>query len=286
MMSNESYTKPQTFHLNKSSSMELATSPRSTIVPAGKSSSIEFPTSHPLMGEEFFHDNHRQHPLAPVSLTDLFTCTGCREYGAGKRFICRQCDFQLHEFCALAPSVLKGHPLHYQHQLFFNYKQVKGGIVRSKCDICGKPSKGYHFQCSACSFLMHPCCAMLSAEIKVAVHPHSLKLLSPGVTSGGSGEPGFSCGECKKKRLGRVYGCGVCDYHLHAVCAKNMVNGLHANNIKDRENRGMLGTAARLASQVVIGFLGGLIEGLGDGVGQVLVQNIGKGRRLHSRRYD
>ncbi|PPS10981.1 hypothetical protein GOBAR_AA09665 [Gossypium barbadense] len=82
----------------------------------------------------------------------------------------------------------------------------------------------------------------------------------------------FSCGECNRKRSGRVYHCTTCDYHLHAVCAKNMVNGLQANGIKGMDKPSMLGTAARLASQVVIEFIGGLIKGFGEGVGQVLVQ--------------
>lgn len=79
-----------------------------------------------------------------------------------------------------------------------------------------------------------------------------------------------------------MYRCMVCDYHLHAVCAKSMINGLQANGITAPEkprNSNMLGTAARLASQVVIEFIGGLIEGFGEGVGEALVQSIARGRR-------
>lgn len=39
----------------------------------------------------------------------------------------------------------------------------------------------------------------------------------------------------------------------------------------------MLAAAARVASQVVIEFIGGLVEGIGESVGDVLVQNIAKG---------
>lgn len=63
-----------------------------------------------------------------------------------------------------------------------------------------------------------------------------------------------------------------------------MINGLQEYGIKPPEKPTMLGTAARLASQVVIEFIGGLIEGFGEGVGEVLVQNIGRGRRSTNRR--
>ncbi|CAK9183440.1 unnamed protein product [Ilex paraguariensis] len=260
--------------------MELPTPHSKTIAPK-KSFSVEYPTSpQPTLGEDMLHYSHSKHPLAKVMLPELFTCAGCKEYGAGKRFTCKQCDFQLHEFCALSPPALKNHPLHGQHQLVLHPKPKTGGIVWPRCDVCGKATKGFTFRCSACSFQMHPCCAMLSGEMNFSTHSHSLKLLPPMMTSSSNTEPGFVCGECKRKRSGRLYGCTVCEYHIHAVCAKAMINGLQANGIKPPEKPNMLGTAARLASQVVIEFVGGLIEGLGEGFGQALIQNRGgRGRR-------
>ncbi|KAK3028998.1 hypothetical protein RJ639_038201 [Escallonia herrerae] len=160
------------------------------------------------------HHAHSQHPLALVALTDPFTCTGCKEQGAGK------------------------------------------------------------------------------SEMKFPVHPHPLKLLPPSLTTSSSGDPaaGFTCSECKRKRLGRVYRCTRatdqhCDYYLHAVCAKSFINGLQANGIKNSDIKpSMLGPAARLASQVIIEFIGGLFEGFGEAVGQALIQNIARGRCGSSRR--
>ncbi|KAK3014320.1 hypothetical protein RJ639_008913 [Escallonia herrerae] len=133
---------------------------------------------------------------------------------------------------------------------------------------------------------MHPCCAMLSCEMKFPVHPHPLKLLPPSLTTSSSGDPaaGFTCSECKRKRLGRVYRCTRatdqhCDYYLHAVCAKSFINGLQANGIKNSDTKpSMLGPAARVASQVIIEFIGGLFEGFGEAVGQALIQNMARGR--------
>ncbi|KAM7253096.1 hypothetical protein ACFE04_025714 [Oxalis oulophora] len=266
---------------SSSSSIETIPSPQPTPTKYApkKSASFEFPTSPQLiLGGEMVHFSHPQHALAKVILPDHFTCAGCKEAGAGKRYICPQCNnYQLHEFCALSPPALKTHPYHLQHTLLFHSKPGKGGIMKSKCDVCAKSTKGYSFKCTACSFQMHPCCAMLSSQMKFpTIHPHTLKLLP--ATS--STETFFVCEECKKKRSGRVYGCTVCDhYYLHAVCAKNMINGLHANGIKEYHSGkpNMLGTAARFASLVVSEFIGGLIEGLGEGIGEALVDSVTRG---------
>jgi hypothetical protein len=68
------------------------------------------------------HFSHPEHRLARFDFPYLFMCMGCKEYGAGKRFMCQTCGFQLHEFCALAPPSLHDHPFHtkHQHLLFFD----------------------------------------------------------------------------------------------------------------------------------------------------------------------
>lgn len=104
----------------------LAELPNSITLAKKKPPHIDFPTSpHSMIGEEEKlrnHFSHPQHPLVLLSLADLFTCKGCKDYGAGERFACQICDFQLHEFCALAPPTLSDHPFHPQHQLFFYSK--------------------------------------------------------------------------------------------------------------------------------------------------------------------
>lgn len=310
IMNNSALKKTSSFPVKKSPpSMQF---PRSIPYLPGTASLIEFSTSPDrlALGQEVYHFGHPQHGFYKVDLPDRFTCSGCRDYGSGKRFTCRQCDFQLHEFCGKVPEQLKAHPLHMHHQLFFSSKpgefyisgnqsfsmyavtiaaswslflvSVKGGLYKAKCDVCGKSAKGYSFRCNACSYQMHPCCAMLSNEFTISVHPHPLRILPPAaaamsVPNGDSTAPGFVCGECNRaKRSGRVYRCTVCDYHLHAACAKNMVNGLPANGIK---KSGKLGTVARLASQVVLQFIGRLIEGIGESVGEALIQSDDRGRR-------
>ncbi|KAJ1394959.1 Zinc finger, PHD-type, conserved site [Sesbania bispinosa] len=213
---------------------------------------MEFPTSPQLIfGEEIIHFSHPQHPLSMMDIKDLFICVGCKEYGSGKRFVCQQCDYQLHDFCALAPPALKAHPFHSQHSMLFHSKPAKSGMAKSKCDVCGKPTKGFAFLCTACAFQMHPCCAMLNTEIEYPNHPHTLKIMpststNPSSNYTDSGGGSIVCGECKKKRSGKVYRCTVCDYHLHAVCAKSKVNGLQANGIKPPEKPSVLAAAAKV----------------------------------------
>lgn len=121
--------KTRTFLLEKSPTMEYKiTAPADqystdTFVTRKSLPVMEFPTSPQLIfGEEIIHFSHPQHPLSLVNLPDLFTCDGCKEYGSGKRFVCQQCDYQLHDFCGLAPPALKAHPLHSQHSILFHSK--------------------------------------------------------------------------------------------------------------------------------------------------------------------
>ncbi|KAL8144239.1 hypothetical protein V2J09_017271 [Rumex salicifolius] len=197
-----------------------------------------------------------EHPMVHLSLPNLYTCGACKEFGAGKRLSCQSCRYDVHEFC--------------------------GGILKSKCDVCGKASKGCTYRCSAtgCSYQLHPTCAMLSPKTEFPGHPNHPLILSPPDAAAARSKP---CGECKRRRPGgHVYTCTVpsCDYGLHASCAKSMVNGLHAHGFKgvdvDQKDRSstVLGAAARIASHVVIGFIGGLVEGIGEGVGDALTQNI------------
>lgn len=150
------------------------------------------------------------------------------------------------------------------------------GIAKSKCEACGKSIKGYAFRCDSCSFQLHPCCAMLPLELIFPSHPHTLRLL-PAATSSSTIDAALPCGECKKRRPGRLYRCTVCDYRLHAVCAKVVFNGLLDSGIKDdpdEKQSGVLGAAINIASRVVAGLVGGIVEGVGEGVGDLIVQNI------------
>ncbi|KAF0929234.1 hypothetical protein E2562_016462 [Oryza meyeriana var. granulata] len=232
---------------------------------------------------EIVHFSHPEHRLAPFDFPYLFMCMGCKEYGAGRRFMCQLCGFQLHEFCALAPPSLHGHPFHpkHQHLLFF----IKpGGFLRCKCDICGKTVKGFSFRCASCSFDMHPCCAAMGRRMELpAAHEHPLTLApspAPAVEGGGVVGTSFVCQICRRcRRSGQyVYQCMPCGYYLHARCAKDVVNGLYVHGVVPPEKGNALVAAAKVTVNALFSVIGGLIEGIGEGIGEAFVENMGRSR--------
>ncbi|KAJ1290224.1 hypothetical protein BS78_02G226600 [Paspalum vaginatum] len=232
-------------------------------------------------GGELVHFSHPEHRLSRFDFPYLFLCVGCKEYGAGKRFMCQACGFQLHEFCALAPPSLHDHPFHPKHRHLLFFAKPAGGFLRCKCDICGKAVRGFSFRCASCGFDMHPCCAAMARRLELpAVHEHPL-LLMPQDGGSAAAETSFVCQVCRRtKRSGQhVYQCLPCGYYLHARCAKDMVNGLYAHGIVPPEKRGALATAARVTVNALFGVIGGLIEGIGEGIGEAFVENIGRSRR-------
>ncbi|XP_074581199.1 uncharacterized protein LOC141837722 [Curcuma longa] len=240
------------------------------------------PSEEKLQGDQrgLFHFSHPFHMLTQIDSPYLFTCVGCKEYGAGNRFRCQTCcGFDLHDFCALAPPALQHHPFHPKHQLAF-FAKPGGGFLRSRCDVCGRATRGFAFRCTAasCGFEMHPCCAAMRAEMNFAVHQHPLAVtLAPPA----AGAPAAACGLCQRKRSGLAYRCAACGYSLHAACAKDLVNGLFAHGFRSPpEKPSKLGAAARVATQALLEIIGGLIEGIGEGIGEAFIDNIGRGTTM------
>ncbi|KAF8694872.1 hypothetical protein HU200_037972 [Digitaria exilis] len=254
--------------------------------PAEDAPETETSEREPEDDGEIVHFSHPEHRLARFDFPYLFMCMGCKEYGAGKRFMCQTCGFQLHEFCALAPPSLHDHPFHPKHPHLLFFVKPAGGFLRCKCDICGKAVKGFSFRCASCGFDMHPCCAAMERMMELpAAHEHVLVLAAQDAAA----ETSFVCQVCRRataaaKRPGGsssslVYRCLPCGYCLHARCAKDMVNGLYAHGIVPPEKRSALATAARVTVNALFGVIGGLIEGIGEGIGEAFVENIGRSRR-------
>ncbi|XP_026460481.1 uncharacterized protein LOC113361450 isoform X2 [Papaver somniferum] len=114
---------------NNKSLMKSTTFGSTTVVAGASTPSVAVSN---IQVEEKVHFSHPQHPLVKVNLPYIFTCMGCKEFGAGKRFSCQKCDFELHEFCALAPHSILKHPLHSQHQLVFHTKAANLTIQTRK----------------------------------------------------------------------------------------------------------------------------------------------------------
>ncbi|KAL8255105.1 hypothetical protein R6Q59_033326 [Mikania micrantha] len=209
------------------------------------------------------HFTHSKHPIALVNLP-IDSPAPRQRTRVPERVVCQKCDFQLH-ISVVYPPLFLNSPPSCSPQLVFYSKPKQVGFDGRHVVWANQP-KGL---CSdqLMPLPMHPCCAMLSDQINYPfLHTHPLNLLPA------DNQIGSACRECNRKRSGRLYGCRVCDYHLHAVCAKDLINGLKVNGSSESPTK--LGPAVRFASQVVFEFFGGLLDGIGEGVGQALVQNV------------
>ncbi|KAI7734538.1 hypothetical protein M8C21_025066 [Ambrosia artemisiifolia] len=100
------------------------------------------------------------HPLCKVSLPVVFNsypvvfnCKGCNTFGSGISYRCSDCDFDLHEECANAPSTLSSYH-HPQHRLTL----VNRSGTAIGCYVCGEKVNGFSYTCPPCDFDVHPLC--------------------------------------------------------------------------------------------------------------------------------
>ncbi|KAL6645071.1 hypothetical protein ACP70R_016679 [Stipagrostis hirtigluma subsp. patula] len=151
------------------------------------------------------HDAHRPHRLVLRSFCK-FICDGCECNGAGPRYRCDACDFDLHELCATAPptALFAG-----QHPLAFEAAAAPADEPRRRCRICDTPILGMHYRCRPCGFAVHPVCSQLPGAAVSPLHPEHLVMLTVGA-------PGM-CAACGAGCVWR-YRCGVCDFNLHPKC--------------------------------------------------------------------
>ncbi|CAN6301835.1 unnamed protein product [Urochloa humidicola] len=153
------------------------------------------------------HDAHKEHLLVLVHLVRSITGKGYRSPGAGPRYRCNACDFDLHELCATAPGTASffygQHPLAFEPEV-----AVDLGACRV-CDICDAAIRGMHYSCRPCGFDAHPVCSQLPGAAISPLHPEHLVMLSCGTPEG--------CRRCGADCVWR-YRCGVCGFNLHPRC--------------------------------------------------------------------
>jgi hypothetical protein len=170
------------------------------------------------------HDAHKEHPLVLAGIggsggggndhsftcggnDHSFTCDGCGCRGAGPRYRCGACDFDLHDLCATAPGTAWFF-FHGQHPLALELA-VEIGNPRS-CDICETEVHGMHYRCRPCGFDAHPVCLQLPGAAVSPLHPEHLVMLCVGGPE--------ECTRCGADCVWR-YRCGSCDgVNLHPRC--------------------------------------------------------------------
>ncbi|MCO5595986.1 hypothetical protein L7F22_050038 [Adiantum nelumboides] len=109
------------------------------------------------------HPTH-SHPLSLIKASDRSgVCDACDQVTLDLFYQCRNCDYNLHQFCATLPSQIK-HPRHAQHLLRLQCKPPKDEAT-FMCAECGEKGKTWRFHCTSCRFYVHPRCIRLLHEL-------------------------------------------------------------------------------------------------------------------------
>lgn len=110
------------------------------------------------------HPTHL-HPLALTKASEHHPalCDGCNEVSTDMFYQCRNCNYNLHQFCATLPSQLN-YSRHPQHVLSLQYRQSKEQATFT-CAQCGKQGKTWRFHCASCRYYVHTRCIRILHEL-------------------------------------------------------------------------------------------------------------------------
>ncbi|KAI3977761.1 hypothetical protein MKX01_039824 [Papaver californicum] len=177
-----------------------------------------FTHSHTLTRESF--DQYQNNEIL---------CNACNtNIDSGVFYRCKQCNFNLHEYCADCPEYLDTY-LHLNHQLELMWDgsdSIKKDYGQLRpCGICGDQVKGLFYICSSGAekrhddgrhfFFIHPLCSKFPSQMR---HPidenHPLKFQSvPAI-------PGSVCAICSGVVSASLwsYRCDPCGVNIHIEC--------------------------------------------------------------------
>ncbi|KAI7733355.1 hypothetical protein M8C21_013376 [Ambrosia artemisiifolia] len=111
-------------------------------------------------------------------------------------YSCKDCDYNLHKFCAELPETQQNHPLHPGHNLTLTKRNPYTFVP--KCSICKIEQRTFYmYTCSTCEFdiIDIVCATMYAQKMDHPSHPHQLQ-----------------------RCLGRMT-CDKCRYYVHLDCA-------------------------------------------------------------------
>ncbi|KAG5583832.1 hypothetical protein H5410_044266 [Solanum commersonii] len=160
------------------------------------------------------HFTHKQHPLIlhDDTINPKYLCEGCMTYGFGTRYHCHACTFNLHEYCATCPRIIRSF-MHPNHPLRLVERDHLSGD--RACNICCGLIEGLSYRCELCGFDVHPICTQLPETLKHILHQrhHPLRLLS-------SVDPGITCAVCRGacNPSSWRYRCALCKFDIHIGC--------------------------------------------------------------------
>ncbi|KAK2972296.1 hypothetical protein RJ640_014354 [Escallonia rubra] len=165
-----------------------------------------------LARNTIMHFTHPEHSLAELTGDLEFLCDGCKTLGMGKMFICRPCNFTLHDYCGTCPSSLSSfmHP----HPLTWVPQGAQGTHHNARiCRVCGDHLEGFFYRCNHrdCDFKVHPLCTQLPEVLWHVLHPaHPLMLKISNRR--------LICPVCGYECSSWCYGCEYCRFEIHPKC--------------------------------------------------------------------
>ncbi|KAJ0028304.1 hypothetical protein Pint_35329 [Pistacia integerrima] len=157
------------------------------------------------------HFTHPNHLLYNVNDDVEYLCDGCNTKGAGTRYRCNLCDFDLHEYCATCPMALSS-VMHPQHQLNLLVRTPEDSLQNPSrfCHVCRENIGALFYSCNYCEFNVHPICTQFPRQLRHVLHPDHPLTLQPS-------SPGL-CMVCKRECSFWRYRCGICCFDIHFEC--------------------------------------------------------------------
>ncbi|KAF3442652.1 hypothetical protein FNV43_RR16568 [Rhamnella rubrinervis] len=153
------------------------------------------------------HFSH-QHPLI---LNDEHkgevNCYGCLRSISSLAYSCNQCNYFLHEWCAMLPCDIV-HPLHPYHTLTL----LERAPDFFGCGACKISCDNFIYNCQFCAFSLQLECASIPSTIKSEVHQHLLTLRPRRENSTG-------CMACSEDHVVAAFQCDECSTEVDFPCA-------------------------------------------------------------------
>ncbi|CAH8332328.1 unnamed protein product [Eruca vesicaria subsp. sativa] len=164
------------------------------------------------------HFSHKHHYLRHQDEhTDAAICCGCALPIATETFYrCQECDFFLHQRCALLPqhktTFLHVHPL----TLCSDDERLGGPNGLSRCHACELHFNGFSYRCLECDVEFDIRCSSVTEPFEVYCHDHPLFLDDVPTDEI---ENAKICIGCGLEGLKYVLSCLECNLHLCFACA-------------------------------------------------------------------
>lgn len=173
-------------------------------------------------------DRHH-HELRRLEGLKVYTCNGCKQYGANIGYKCTDdgsapCkNFTLHEKCATLPEVVP-HPY---PQIDTSYTFRRTTNARHYCYACRDLVRGYVFESENGKQRLHPLCVALPTKLDFGGHgTHKLKFVTGADLKGET----HTCSACHSKIAASAwkYRCEdvACNVYVDLSCVKVDILGL------------------------------------------------------------